>query len=121
MGENVVVIFCRRVAGKAFFVQVPFMAKLRKQNVDFGLFWVRLTDFSMRCAGVFRLAEWDSEAVCTAAILSRPCPLWVKSGHRGTFEPCLLYPQKRTWWLSWRLSFLFAGASKPAVNLSLRI
>src|SRR6516162_9247020 len=51
----------------------------------------------MRCAGVFRLAESDSEAVCTAAILSRPCPLWVKSGHRGELKQCPLYPQKQTW------------------------
>jgi len=50
MGENVVVIFCRRVAGKAFFVQVPFMAKLRKQNVDFGLF--RYVSLTFRCAAL---------------------------------------------------------------------
>src|SRR6516162_5971580 len=25
--------------------------------------------------------EWDSRLVCTAAILGRPCPLWVKSRH----------------------------------------
>ena len=24
------------------------------------------------------------------------CPLWVKSGHRGTYKQCPLYPQKRT-------------------------
>src|SRR5262249_33901335 len=34
--------------------------------------------------------------VCTAAVLSRPCPLWVKSAHRGAYNQCLLYPQKRT-------------------------
>src|SRR6516165_6821608 len=33
---------------------------------------------------------------CTAAILSRPCPLWVKSRHRIAAPPCPLYPQKRT-------------------------
>ena len=27
---------------------------------------------------------------------SRSCPLWVISGHRSTFSPCPLYPQKRT-------------------------
>ena len=33
---------------------------------------------------------------CTAAILSRPCPLWVKSGHSAMSVWCPLYPQKRT-------------------------
>jgi len=37
--------------------------------------------------------QWS---VCTAAILNRSCPLWVKSGHPRTFEPCPLYPRKRT-------------------------
>jgi hypothetical protein len=27
---------------------------------------------------------------------ARPCPLWVKSGHRIRSAPCLLYPRKRT-------------------------
>ena len=35
-------------------------------------------------------------SVCTAAILTRPCPLWVRSGHWSTSAQCLLYPQKRT-------------------------
>jgi hypothetical protein len=34
--------------------------------------------------------EWDSGLVCTAAILSRPCPLWVKSGHQGQLNECPL-------------------------------
>jgi hypothetical protein len=29
-------------------------------------------------------------------MLSRSCPLWVKSRHWGTSEQCPLYPQKRT-------------------------
>jgi len=33
---------------------------------------------------------------CTAAILSRSCPLWVKSRHSRRFARCPLYPQKRT-------------------------
>ena len=33
---------------------------------------------------------------CTAAILSRSCPLWVKSRHSRRFARCQLYPQKRT-------------------------
>jgi hypothetical protein len=33
---------------------------------------------------------------CTAAILNRLCPLWVRSGHRRAFRQCPLYPQKRT-------------------------
>src|SRR6516164_2653915 len=37
--------------------------------------------------------EWDSGLVCTAAILSRSCPLWVKSGHRRTSNQCPLYPK----------------------------
>ena len=35
-------------------------------------------------------------AVCTAAIPSRSCPLWVISGHRKGSAECPLYPQKRT-------------------------
>jgi hypothetical protein len=31
-----------------------------------------------------------------AAILSRQCPLWVKSRHCGISNQCPLYPQKRT-------------------------
>src|SRR5215471_12010337 len=31
---------------------------------------------------------------CVATILRTECPLWVKSGHRGTSNQCLLYPQK---------------------------
>ena len=35
-------------------------------------------------------------SACTTAILSRSCPLWVKSGHRGELKGCPLYPRKRT-------------------------
>jgi hypothetical protein len=28
--------------------------------------------------------------------LSRQCPLWVMSGHQGSFDRCPLYPRKRT-------------------------
>ena len=38
----------------------------------------------------------SSGSGCGAAILSRSCPLWVKSRHRRTSNQCLLYPQKRT-------------------------
>src|SRR6516225_7388613 len=34
--------------------------------------------------------------VCTAAILSRSCPLWVRSRHSRTRFGCPLYPRKRT-------------------------
>src|SRR5262249_30341243 len=34
---------------------------------------------------------------CKATILSRRCPLWVKSRHQGATRSCPLYPQKRTW------------------------
>ena len=47
-----------------------------------------------------------SGSVCTAAMLSRPCPLWVKSRHRGTSNQCPLYPQKRTLELSREMSAL---------------
>jgi hypothetical protein len=33
---------------------------------------------------------------CTAAILSRPSPLWVRSGHFGMCGQCPLFSQKRT-------------------------
>jgi hypothetical protein len=45
-------------------------------------------------------------SVCAAAIRNRPCPLWVKSRHRGTSNQCLLYPQKRTLELSRGMSAL---------------
>ena len=32
------------------------------------------------------------------------CPLWVKSGHHEMFNPCPLYPQKRTLLSSTRMS-----------------
>jgi hypothetical protein len=35
-------------------------------------------------------------SVCTAAIPSRRCLLWVKSRHDTLKSPCPLYPQKRT-------------------------
>src|SRR5262249_51295853 len=50
--------------------------------------------------------DWDSGLVCTAAILGRRCPLWVKSGHWGTSEQCPLYPQKQTLELSRVMSAL---------------
>jgi len=34
-----------------------------------------------------------SSEVCS---VGRRCPLWVKSGHRGTSNQCPLYPRKRT-------------------------
>src|SRR6202040_3864733 len=49
-------------------------------------------------------AKWGSGSVCTAAILTRPCPLWVKSGHDAIKLRCPLYPRKRTFvsafWMS---------------------
>jgi hypothetical protein len=33
---------------------------------------------------------------CTAAIVKRECPLWVKSGHGQMSDRCPLYSQKRT-------------------------
>ena len=33
---------------------------------------------------------------CTAAILSRECLLWVRSGHAALKFRCPLYPRKRT-------------------------
>ena len=35
-------------------------------------------------------------SVCTTAILTRQCPLWVKSRHRSASSRCPLYPRKRT-------------------------
>jgi hypothetical protein len=35
-------------------------------------------------------------SVCAAAILSRSCPLWVKTRHDTLKSPCPLYPRKRT-------------------------
>ena len=53
-----------------------------------------------------RPVEWGQGLVCTAAIPSVRCPLWVKSGHRGTSNQCPLYPQKRTLELSRVMSAL---------------
>ena len=36
------------------------------------------------------------ERFCTATILNRRCPLWVKSRHRNRSAECPLYPRKRT-------------------------
>jgi hypothetical protein len=44
-------------------------------------------------AGIY---EGRNGTVCTAAMLSRLCPLWVISGHRGNSNPCPLYSRKRT-------------------------
>jgi len=43
-----------------------------------------------------RSTKWGSRSSCTAAIVKRQCPLWVKSRHRSTSNQCPLYPQKRT-------------------------
>src|SRR4029077_8938778 len=37
-----------------------------------------------------------ASVLCLTAILVRPCPLWVKSGHGGLNLRCPLYPRKRT-------------------------
>src|SRR6516164_5631819 len=47
-------------------------------------------------AGICGWRNGIPASVCTAAILSRPCPLWVKSRHRGYLNECPLYPQKQT-------------------------
>jgi hypothetical protein len=47
-------------------------------------------------AGIYDRRNRVLGSVCTAAILSRSCPLWVKSGHRGVSNQCPLYPQERT-------------------------
>src|SRR6516225_416214 len=36
-------------------------------------------------------------ALCITANSGCQCPLWVKSRHWSTFNRCLLYPRKRTW------------------------
>src|SRR6516165_6689883 len=52
---------------------------------------------------------------------ARRCPLWVKSGHSGTSEQCLLYPRKRTSELSHgksalchKQTFCVAAKSSPS-------
>ena len=66
------------------------IAFLKAQDcVDFR---VHLVDYSRD----LRPAKWGLGSVCTAAILSRSCPLWVKSGHQRCRDRCPLYPQKRT-------------------------
>ena len=62
-----------------------------------------------------RLAKWGQGSGCTAAILNRPCPLWVKSRPRGTSNQCPLYPQKRT---SLRVIGMSALCQKRTLRLS---
>ena len=77
------------------------------------------TDRESACGGYAAIAsssaitagicgQWNGvqRSVCTAAILSRSCPLWVKSGHRIRSASCPLYPQKRTLELSGVMSAL---------------
>src|SRR6516164_1336670 len=59
------------------------------------------------------LAHQQEEYVSAANISSKPgrsrgfkCLLWVKSRHRGIFNQCPLYPQKRTLELSHGMSAL---------------
>src|SRR5262249_21687343 len=47
-------------------------------------------------AGICGRRNGVSGSFCAAAILSRSCPLWVKSRHFGMSDRCPLYPQKRT-------------------------
>src|SRR5262249_26078462 len=47
-------------------------------------------------AGICDGRNGVQRSVCTAAIPSRSCPLWVKSGQWGTSDQCPLYPQKQT-------------------------
>src|SRR5262249_12126583 len=52
----------------------------------------RIDDYSRD----LRLTKWGLGAVCTAAILSRSCPLWVISGHRRDISEGLLFARRRT-------------------------
>src|SRR6516162_5261873 len=47
-------------------------------------------------AGIYDWRNGLQGSVCTAAIPSRRCPLWVKSRHQGISNQCPLYPRKRT-------------------------
>ena len=42
------------------------------------------------------IADAVQRPVCKAAVLSRPCPLWVKTRHRSASARRPLYPRKRT-------------------------
>src|SRR6516164_4297218 len=42
---------------------------------------------------LYYIASWE---LCSASQSRGSCPLWVKSGHRGTSNQCPLYPRKRT-------------------------
>jgi hypothetical protein len=56
--------------------------KKNKQRVQI-IFWIP--------AG--RRAKRGTGSGCTAAMLSRSCPLWVKSRHTQCIRACPLYPQ----------------------------
>jgi phosphoribosyl-AMP cyclohydrolase len=43
-----------------------------------------------------RPAEWGSGVGCTAVILSRSCPLWVKKQTSGHVQSMSALPRKRT-------------------------
>ena len=77
------------------------------------ILWEISKVWSINCATV--LCNYSKN--CIAAILSCPCPLWVKSRHQGLPARCPLYPQKRTSELSRRMSALcqkqtLCGAAK---------
>ena len=62
-------------------------------------------------AGICDQRNGDQGLVCTAAILSRSCPLWVKSRHHGASTQCPLYPQKRTLALT-TLAYAYSGRAR---------
>src|SRR6516162_5366606 len=66
-------------------------------------------------------AEWGSGVGCTAAILSRSCPLWVKSRHQRMSASCPLYPRKRHQRAQWIfLCFPTHHKNTEAFGFSLR-
>jgi len=56
--------------------------------------------------------------LCGTAKRGCSCPLWVKSGHRGTCNRCPLYPQKQTFCAGKKMSLFdhLVGAAKPCLQ-----
>src|SRR5262249_9076875 len=98
VGQRGPLMFCDQLAVTPGFA--PFAA-IRRVGI------VAVTGTERRItAGICERRNGIQGSVCTAAILSRSCPLWVKSRHRDISNQCPLYPQKRTLKLSRGMSAL---------------
>ena len=69
----------------------------------------RKNDRDVNTAGICDPRNRVRRQVCTAATLSRRCPLWVKSRHQRMSAGCPLYPRKRTPLHSITIDFVYGS------------